>query len=1535
MTIAPWVSNALTAIERRELRLIAWGLTDGGLTDSELRDALQNTGGGDPDLARDLLVRLGVIASHPTRTGFLWRSRTGETVRLLASLRQWMGRGHLLDTWRTAPTLVSDFRFFIAEKRRPRREIPAADVCSTLDQGTLDLSSVQRKALQRLLRLKSPSPYNLCGYQVRSTQRVLTDLCSDANRGSVVCAGTGTGKTLAFYLPALTYLAGLIDGAEWTRALLVYPRNELLKDQFATAFTMCRTLDGLFAGQRKITVGALYGETPGRLFGDPDQRLASLISKGWEPFHGGALCPYLRCPGSGSDACGGHLHWSRDDLGRELERLRCLSCGKALEPDEIRLTRGTLQDHPPDLLFTNMDQVNRRLCDHHLGRPIGVGARRPPLIVLLDEAHTYEGSFGAQAALTLRRWRHAVARGNPVVFVGLSATLAAADAFFADLTGLRHSDVIAVEPRADELEVLGAEYLGALRADATSGASVLATTIQTAMLIRRALDPDGAGPSNGLVGSQVFCFTETLDLVNRLQNDLHDAENRLRLAALRWVDENAQDYNRGRHFENRLAGHSWDLPRALGHRFSQQDRGARIVRVSSQDRGLDAEADIVVATASLEVGYDSDAVGAVIQHKAPRSGASFLQRVGRAGRPAPMRPWKIAVLSDFGRDRAAFQSAEDLFSPEITARPLPRSNRYVLRMQAAMALLDWLAAQLRARGCEKISVWQMCAQPYVGTGAWNDAQHTNQATAVEVLGELLGDNSALREQLARYIASALREPRESVDRLLWEPPRPILRAAVPTLLRRLSTGWAFGGQSVAIDPETKRLIPPFEAFTPDHPIPEFVPRFLSSDLVLPEVEVCVGDFEDPIVLQAEVVELVLSTFSPGNVTMRYSPMDGGSAHWIPDDDFTLDQRRVAGQVLPARRVQLRSPDPTDRREELELDVLRPHRMLVDRAPTRVSKSSKSAPIWASSITPSGPGFETSTPDELAWAGVVRSAQFLTHAGGAWAEVTRAAVGARGRVQLSGRGGDSHAIDSRFQNHDGHPIALGFEYQADAVRFCCQSPPDLERVTSAAPGPLERRLRIDAFRARVEHDPALPVDFNVFQRRHAAEVFVAAVTAWAEARDVSLAAAVEQIRSGPAPLAKVLDRAVRVLFRSSILTDESDEGAESDNSTSSDVPHARRARELLEVLGSHEVADVILEHAGALSEPIEGPWWRSFLRARFAQTLGAALHDAATRLDPAADSDAISLDPLETDDLNRFDLWLTERSPGGTGVVEALYRAYTEDPHRFFSLLTASLAPSGPERVVRDFERLLVLLGSDVELDTSLHAARAAVGVDAGEEAARAFFDMCAQRGLTPTHRFRVMVGTRLVQHPASDSSALLELLRQLLSLWDRVEKRHGIEIDTRLIAYLATADPACRDLLARSVGANAALDDPPWVHARLSALLWRRGGPLRQATLEVYQRFVPQHGADRLLLLAVVGAGRPALNLGEPDWQSRLSQMLAQHPDVDLVVPDGVSGAATEIAFLLGSLFDTGFLRLPIALERVERDEGSYRLGVRLAGALR
>ena len=325
--------------------------------------------------------------------------------------------------------------------------------------------------------------------------------------------------------------------------------------------------------------------------------------------------------------------------------------------------------------------------------------------MLLDEVHTYEGSTGAHVAHVLRRWRHA--RGRSVHFVGLSATLRDPAGFFSTLTGLHDNQIMAIEPRADDLVFEGQEYLLALRADPTSGASVLSTSIQAAMLFQRALDPLDHAVSEGAFGQRLFAFTDDLDVVNRLYFDLLDAEGldswgrprpRASLAALRLPEDDIP----GR----RAGGQSWEALQFLGHSLRAPEAGSRSAARPRRTPGSIGRVD-VVATASLEVGFDDDRVGAVLQHKSPRGAAAFLQRKGRAGRLRGMRPWTVVTLADGGRDRLAYQRYEDLFDPTLEARTLPVHSPTILRMQAVFALIDWLTHKVSAPG----SAWAVLRRP--------------------------------------------------------------------------------------------------------------------------------------------------------------------------------------------------------------------------------------------------------------------------------------------------------------------------------------------------------------------------------------------------------------------------------------------------------------------------------------------------------------------------------------------------------------------------------------------------------------------------------------------------------------------------------------------------------------------------------------------------------------------------------------------------------------------------------------------------------
>jgi DEAD/DEAH box helicase/Helicase conserved C-terminal domain len=681
---------ALDRLERLEVRVLVWGLVDCALSEQEVYDTLRGVLNDRQDLAADSnclidteaalqkrLMDLGQLIAVPGRQGAppRFRTRMAEGVRLFARLRQMFPRQHEGAGWVSAATLVADYRLLW----RPRK-YPARDLTTAVSQEIIASRVSDPRVLSAVATwFEGGNPHwKFARFQIDAAARILEGLTNRAVRGTLVSAGTGSGKTLAFYLPALAWLAAerrTQPSARGVRVLALYPRNELLKDQLAEVYEQARKFDTeLGKVGTTLSIGVLYGDTP--------QTLNS-IERQWRGTRG--ECPFFRCPRPG---CGGGLRLAGAGAPESQGRLNCVKCGHMVESQHLRFTRKAMIEDPPDILFTSVEMMNQRLADSQIRHLFGLGpkALRAPALMLLDEVHLYTGTFGAQTAHLLRRWSHLSRRQTQ--FVGLSATIADGAAFFASLVGMDRSVVEEITPSPDHMVNEGAEYMLALRGDPVSQAALLSTSIQALMLASRLLDTresftKGVKPFSGW---RSFAFTDQLDVTNRLFYDLRDAEGRTEqghpanrrhpnggLAHLRRAGGSLRRYE---------GGQDWRALEVNGHDLSTRHR---VERTTALDTGVSHDAEIVVATAALEVGYDDPAVGVVLQHKAPRDMAQFLQRKGRAGRTRHMRPWTIMVLSDYGRDRLAYQAYEQFFDPELPPRELPLSNRYIRRMQAAYA----------------------------------------------------------------------------------------------------------------------------------------------------------------------------------------------------------------------------------------------------------------------------------------------------------------------------------------------------------------------------------------------------------------------------------------------------------------------------------------------------------------------------------------------------------------------------------------------------------------------------------------------------------------------------------------------------------------------------------------------------------------------------------------------------------------------------------------------------------------------------------
>lgn len=1492
MTLDSRHDRLLNAVEDLERLSLQWGDVDGSLSLDEVVDLAESAFQGEAEAAVEALIEACLLFPFPGPGGDeRVRSRFAEMLRLIARLRQIFPG----EDWRGAPPLVADFRVDLRERRYPLRDLNRDTALANLES----LSLLQRQVWAAL------APDCLAGFQVRATERLV--VAPDHDTAVIVTAGTGSGKTLAFYLPTFLRLAHLIArDAFWVKAVAIYPRNELLKDQLTEAYgnvgkcdTVLRTARG-----RGLRIGTFYGDTP-------RTAAAESLPDTWARRSGGHVCPFLRC------TCGGEMIWRDMDLAAARERLACAKCGAESDEERLALTRDAARRRPPDILFTTTEMMNRSLSDG--GRRALFGLRRRPeervRFVLLDEAHTYAGTSGAQAALTLRRWR--ALAGGPVSWVGLSATLEEAPGFFSDLTGVDLHRVAEVTPLETEMVEEGREYQLALRGDPASRASLLSSSIQAAMLIGRILDPVG-GRSEGRFGRRLFAFTDDLDVTHRLFHDLRDAEGydlfgRPRgdpLAALRAQTPLGPPESEAERRRRDADGQRWRLPEEVGRPLNTR---LQISKTTARDPGVEGGADVIVATSALEVGFNDPSVGAVLQHKAPRSFASFVQRRGRAGRDRRMRPLTVTVLSDYGRDRSLFQSFEHLFDPTLAPQHLPVGNQYLLRMQATFAFLDWIADQPSPPNVRPGSVWNTASRPldpkYVDP-AW--ARHV-----MAVVGRVVKGEPEALASLQAHLRVSLGVDDAIVLRLLWEPPRSLLLEVAPTLARRLMRDWRLAW------PEAART---HDTWIADHPLPEFAPRTLFADLNLPEVEIVLP----PAGFKAETreslpIQQMLAQFAPGRVSRRFGDAYGGLAHWIAlptgVTEVDLPVSRFAEHAEYVGRLQ-----GMLQRGAVVLPVWRPWRVRLEKAsPNEVESTSNAAMVWASGFQPNGEAVDIAAPAKTAWRGLIPEVRLYLQAFRSSVSVRRFAVGAR--AELIRPRGVEQRVDVRFVDDEGLPAALGYEFETDGLALTLALPRIKDLQHKRFEPHIDRGLRAAYLRLLVNEDPELPRESNAFQRAWLRHVHLLAVCKRALERNESVAEATERLAAQGTVHAyeEILDALLGVQDVHDA-SDEHDEPEVSDMDTAgASAPDRNRLQRLRTSLWERFLEPLVrerLHHALAEACAGVGEGWAAFIlrtaEATMAEALSAAALDSAPR---HAASDALIVDVGQAPDApGQVVLWLTETTVGGAGLLQALAETFAREPRTLFRALEAALEPSDLECASSALARTFLLAGDDAEVAAAVDGVRGQLGHQARALARRALFDLLESKGVQTGRAFAVSLNARMLGPGFRREHD--DVVRALLRFWEHAESQLGIELEARELAVLAVWEPTVQRT-ASAAGLFSDRDPTGDRAGAIAALLWPRTNLLRREVLSSYNPFRAWSGSDPAMVRALLlEEDAVAVSLEEDDWCEAASSQLAEYGTVRLEAPLTRTGLLrTALVRLPATPVTVGHLKLYPALERVSRDE--------------
>lgn len=1539
-------NEVLSAIEIQEARLLKWGFTAvqsdlnrdlPGLLEGlptaarALWQEAQNDGKTIQDILENLTERQLLFSGQADR----YRSRFAEAIRLLSHLRQRFSH----EDWQSAPRLISDLKIDLQRRRYPRRDIPAAELLKTL-RG-LELPELYHAVVKTLLSTPEGS-FALARFQVEAILQIAAQRTGSKAAGLVIGAGTGAGKTKAFYIPALAEVASTLESGYWVRVLALYPRIELLKDQLLEAYSESRKLDQLLKDRdrRPVALGAYYGDTP-----HSAQRFLKYPLPNWtlSHEHGGYQCPFLVC--ATPDCERGPLLWMKCDIESEAEannekrygafaRLRCPTCGRLVTSEQLLLTRDQMRRTPPDILFTTTEMLNRRLSHGGEHALFGLDRDRPPRLILLDEIHTYEGLTGAQVAYVLRRWRHGTGRrgGRGQILVGLSATLSQAERFFATLTGLPEYAVRYIAPAEGDLVEEGIEYNVVVRGDPVAGTSLLSTSVQTVMLLGRILDPlPGRGslsPSGGAIGHKVFAFTDKLDVINRWYHTEQDAETTKILSQYRSLRESRLPSEIRQQVN--LAGQHWWLPEEIGHNLRAP---LTLDLTSSQSRGVRADANLVIATSTLEVGYNDPLVGAVVQHKAPRNIASFLQRKGRAGRTRAMRPWTVVVTSAYGRDRWAFQHAEMLYDPVLPPLELPVENYYVRKIQAAFALLDWLALELKGKNFPGQDLWKLLSSGE--RDRWEGYEKARRFVADRLHAILQG---SAEERFAAHLREALQLDEDALHSVLWGEPRALMLEVIPTVLRQLESNWQ---RLVEIKPV------PWTDGIASVPLPNFVPANLFSALNLPELQLRLPEApaatprgkrrprqNNPYVVpptpsldarrEEEAIGLAqgMVEFAPGHVSKRYArPHHPNEAHWLA----LPDAAQLSRGVLPLQYLAIeRDPLPIEITVTAgTYQLYRPRAYALTLVPREVLPTSSARLEWQSHFAPRSPSAQTGetvegTPLALSPGSplerVVGAMTAYLHAQGTWVEVSRLATAVS--VDTRYKGGTEWRQRLAFEENE-VPAALGFQSSVDALRIDV-APLDVATLRAHSQWTtLYESLGPRFFHDQLQRDVRLAeAGLSTFDITWLWQLELSMVVATAVARRVELAAAAAEVQQDRLRFA---DRTLRVIF-------QPQQGEEGQGVDEVGRVHSR----LLGYLVNPAVQAALQDYVPTLWRD-DYPALDAWLGEVYGSTLGAALLVAVMRLVPDVSADDLHMD------VSGSSIWLSEATAGGVGLIAKIANHIAQQPRALDRQLLDTLQHCDRAYLAGQLSDVAATLrvGSAL-LKRAFGAVRGATDLPTQANTHRLLAAALEELGIPASRELIVALNNKFLRPnsgPLSD-----ELIATLSHHWAAEEMRLGTKIDLRVMAVAAPRIDAIRSALDRTltyVGGGQTLDEGR-IFNLLQSLLWLPCYDSCPSCIEGWQAYQTLTLPSRPLLLTMLVSSTPIVRYGEPAWLEEVQEALEAASEVDVHCEQGdLDDCKSALLAQLTSPVEVGFQLFFPVLERVQRTGRAWSLTLVLRELLR
>jgi len=548
---------------------------------------------------------------------------------------------------------------------------PRAEAMPSFEEHRLEeldpILNMNKKTKEILISALRKAGYlGLAHHQLHFLGKIL----QNEDKCYLLVSPTASGKSLVFYISVLSSILSNPE-TKGTAAIILYPRKALASDQLMKFLRVIYALNQSLSkeGMPTITVGIDDGDTP--------RSSSSEEVKREEVFRG------IKCIREG---CGGKLRYR---LVKSVCQVVCEKCNSIHE--EIIATKGDIWSSQPNIVFSNLSALNRRLMTKSAQQVLGPHIRW----IVLDEAHVYREEVGGHARWLLRRIlaRFNVLVRSDVKFIISSATIHNPQGFARKLLGLSHG-------------IYHEDYQKILEASKAKKRKIAVNLIVAPNPLRSA---ESLAEELSLAlgvwglahGKKSIVFVDNVSEVERLRDFVvntiileREAHNdHINPKKTPSVSDLSQTFSWLGLSNGLTTIDARKLAEIYDHHYAELNPEER-ARV--EELFKNRASGILFATSTLELGMDVGNVAAVIQYKIPLTAESYVQRIGRAGRSDEVGRIALGILVLTNSPSQIRYVLEDeykrLLEPQVEI-PVAWENEEIKKQHVIFSVLDYEAAK--------------------------------------------------------------------------------------------------------------------------------------------------------------------------------------------------------------------------------------------------------------------------------------------------------------------------------------------------------------------------------------------------------------------------------------------------------------------------------------------------------------------------------------------------------------------------------------------------------------------------------------------------------------------------------------------------------------------------------------------------------------------------------------------------------------------------------------------------------------------------